>query len=128
MGQTIAVNVPQSGQHRMNPGETALTATRAPGFHVRPGRAVDASAYEAFTGRWSRLFVPLVLDAADVQPADHVLDVSTGTGEAAVAILPVIGASGRLIGVDIAPAILESARSRLKEPAFLPVVADGQAL
>jgi hypothetical protein len=26
------------------------------GFHVAPGRAVDAAAYERFTGRWSRLF------------------------------------------------------------------------
>ena len=100
----------------------------APGFHVRPGRAVDTSAYGQFTGRWSRLFVPLVLGAADLQPGDQVLDVATGTGEAAVAIMPVIGPSGRLIGADIAPAMLESARGRLKEPGFLTVAADGQAL
>jgi ubiquinone/menaquinone biosynthesis C-methylase UbiE len=100
----------------------------APGFHVRPGLAVDASAYEQFTGRWSRLFVPLVLGAVDLQPGDQVLDVATGTGEAAVAIMPVIGASGRLICADIAPAMLESARGRLKERTFLPVAADGQAL
>jgi ubiquinone/menaquinone biosynthesis C-methylase UbiE len=105
-----------------------MTTTHAPGLHVRPGRAVDASAYEEYIGRWSRLFVPLVLGAAEVQPGDQVLDVSTGTGEAAVAVMPVIGASGRLIGVDIAPAMLESARGRLNEPAFLPVAADGQAL
>jgi ubiquinone/menaquinone biosynthesis C-methylase UbiE len=55
-----------------------------------------------------------------------VLDVSTGTGEAAVAIIPIIGASGRLIGADIALAMLESAHGRLK--LFLPVAADGQAL
>jgi ubiquinone/menaquinone biosynthesis C-methylase UbiE len=105
-----------------------MTTKREPGFHVRPGRAVDISAYEGFTGRWSRLFVPLVLDAANIQPGDRVLDVCTGTGEAAVAIVPAIGAPGRLIGVDIAPAMLESARGRLNEPAFLPVAADGQAL
>jgi len=100
----------------------------APGFHVRPGRAVDASAYGQFTGRWSRLFVPLVLSAADVQPGDRVLDVATGTGEAAVALIPAIGASGHLIGADIAPAMLESARSRLKEQTFLPVAANAQVL
>ena len=105
-----------------------MTRERAPGFHVRPGRAVDASAYEQFTGRWSRLFVPLVLEAADVQPGDQVLDVCTGTGEAGIAIVPAIGSSGCLIGVDIAPAMLESARGRLNEPTFLPVAADGQAL
>jgi ubiquinone/menaquinone biosynthesis C-methylase UbiE len=100
----------------------------APGFHVAPGRAVDSAAYDQFTGRWSRLFVPLVLAAAGVHPGGRVLDVSTGTGEAARAIMPVIGASGTLIGADIAPAMLESARARLKEPAFSLVAADGQAL
>jgi len=105
-----------------------MKTTLAPGFHVAPGRAVDSSAYDQFVGRWSRLFVPSVLAAAEVQPGDQVLDVSTGTGEAARAIMPVIGASGHLIGVDIAPAMLESARVRLNEPAFLPVAADGQAL
>lgn|SRR5215467_586192 len=99
-----------------------MTTKRGPGFHVRPGRTVDTSAYEGFTGRWSRLFVPLVLSAADIRPGDRVLDVCTGTGEAAVLIVPTIGASGHLIGVDIAPAMLESARGRLNEPAFLPIV------
>ena len=105
-----------------------MTRERAPGFHVRPGRAVDASAYEQFTGRWSRLFVPLVLEAADIQPGDQVLDMCTGTGEAAIAIAPAIGPSGCLIGVDIAAPMLDSARGRLAEPTFLPVAADGQAL
>ena len=105
-----------------------MTTERGPGFHVRPGRAVDISAYEGFTGRWSRLFVPLVIGAADIQPGDRVLDVCTGTGEAAVAVVLAIGASGRLVGVDIAPAMLESARGRLHDRAFLPTAADGQAL
>jgi ubiquinone/menaquinone biosynthesis C-methylase UbiE len=105
-----------------------MAAERPPGFHVRPGRAVDASAYEQFTGRWSRLFVPLVLKAADIQPGDQVLDICTGTGEAAAAIASAIGPSGCLIGVDIAPPMLDSARSRLNAPTFLPVAADGQAL
>ena len=86
----------------------------APGFHVRPGRAVDTLAYDRFIGRWSRLFVPLVLGAANVQPGDQVLDVATGTGEAAVAIMPVIGPSGRLIGADIAPAMLEKCTRPIK--------------
>jgi len=72
--------------------------------------------------------VPFVIGAADIQPGDRVLDVCTGTGEAAVAIVPAIGASGRLVGVDIAPAMLQSARGRLHDPAFLPIAADGQAL
>jgi SAM-dependent methyltransferase len=56
------------------------------------------------------------------------LDVSTGTGEAALAALPIIGTSGLVIGADIAPAMLEAASGRLNQSAFLPVAADGQKL
>jgi ubiquinone/menaquinone biosynthesis C-methylase UbiE len=98
------------------------------GFHATPGRTVDASAYDRFTGRWSRLFVPSVLGAAEVAPGCRLLDVSTGTGEAAVKALPIVGASGFVIGADIAPAMLQGARARLDEPLFWPVAADGQAL
>jgi ubiquinone/menaquinone biosynthesis C-methylase UbiE len=99
-----------------------------PGFHAATGRTVDSSAYDRYVGRWSRLFVPAVLAAAEVGPGCRVLDVSTGTGEAALAILPIVGASGLVIGADISPAMLEGARNRLDEPTFLPVAADGQAL
>jgi SAM-dependent methyltransferase len=98
------------------------------GFHVAPGRVVDVSAYDRFTGRWSRLFIPSVLGAAEVAPGCRVLDVSTGTGEAALMMLPIVGASGFVIGADISPAMLEGARARLNEPMFWPVAADGQAL
>lgn len=99
-----------------------------PGFHVAPGRAVDTSAYDRYIGRWSRLFVPAVLAAAEVALGYRVLDVSTGTGEAALLTLPIIGISGIVIGADIAPAMLEAARDRLGEPLFWQVAADGQAL
>jgi len=105
-----------------------MTTDFAPGLHIAAGRAADVDAYDRWTGRWSRLFVPSVLAAAEVGPGQCVLDVSTGTGEAALMALPMVGASGAVVGVDIAPAMLESARSRLNSPGFLPVAADGQAL
>ena len=95
-----------------------MKTSLAPGFHVAAGRPVDSAAYDQSTGQWSRLFVPSVLDAAGVDQGWRVLDVSTGTGEAALAISPVIGASGLLVGADIAPAMLESARTRLRQPHF----------
>jgi ribosomal protein L11 methylase PrmA len=58
-----------------------MSASFGTGFHATPTGTVDASAYERFTGRWSRLFIPSVL--ADIAPGSCVLDVSTGTGEAA---------------------------------------------
>jgi len=84
------------------------------GFHVAPGRTVDASAYESWTGRWSRLFVPSVRTAAKVATGARVLDVSTGTGEAARLALPIVGASGLVVGIDISTAMLKGARGRLQ--------------
>jgi len=98
------------------------------GFHVAPGGAANAAAYERFTGRWSRLFVPSVLRAARVAPGSRVLDISTGTGEAALMALPIVGASGSVVGADIAPAMLDTARARLGAATFWPVAADGEAL
>ena len=98
------------------------------GFHARPGKPVDALAYDRWTGRWSRLFIPDVLAIAAVKSGCRVLDVSTGTGEAAGMALSLVGVDGLVIGADISPAMLMSARSRLRGSSFLPVAADGQAL
>src|SRR5262245_36653107 len=57
-----------------------------------------------------------------------VLDISTGTGEAAVALLPVIGRSGAVVGVDISPEMVHSAVRRVNDTRFLPIAADGQEL
>src|ERR1700746_1255661 len=107
---------------------TAMTPTFGAGFHAQPGKTVDASAYDRWTGRWSRLFIPAVLAAAAVKPGCRVLDVSTGTGEAAGMALPLVGIEGAVVGVDISPAMLTSACTRLSGSSFLPVAADGQAL
>jgi ubiquinone/menaquinone biosynthesis C-methylase UbiE len=105
-----------------------MSINLGPGLHVAAGRAVDTSAYDGWVGRWSRLFVPAVLAAAEVASGCRVLDVATGTGEAALGALPIVGVLGAVIGADISSAMLEGARGRLDNPSFLPVGADGQAL
>lgn len=99
-----------------------------PGFHAPAGRPVDTDAYERYIGRWSRLFVPALLAAAEVTVDDHVLDVATGPGEAAAMALSVVGGAVLMIGADISPTMVEAARMRLERLSFLPVVTDGQAL
>jgi ubiquinone/menaquinone biosynthesis C-methylase UbiE len=98
------------------------------GFHAADGRRVDGSAYGQYIGRWSRLFVPALLAAAEVSKGDRVLDVATGPGEAALMALSAVGASGLVVGADISSAILEAARARLSGGPFRPVATDGQAL
>src|SRR5262245_17743863 len=112
----------------MSGWEAAVNANFAPGLHIAPGQAANVLAYDRWVGRWSRLFVPAVISAAEIAPGQRVLDVSTGTGEAALIALPAVGASGAVIGADIAPAMLVGARERLRDPLFCPVAADGQAL
>jgi ubiquinone/menaquinone biosynthesis C-methylase UbiE len=98
------------------------------GLHAAAGRPVDALAYERYLGRWSRLFVPAVLAAAEVTGGDRVLDVATGPGEAALSALAIVTPAGRVIGADIAPAMLTAARARLGAGVLQPVAMDGQAL
>jgi len=100
----------------------------APGLHAALGKDVDISAYDRFAGRWSRLFIPDVIAAAEIDAGSRVLDICTGTGEAAIAALPVIGPSGILVGADISPEMVTSARKRVNHTGFLLVVTDGQAL
>lgn len=105
-----------------------MTTNFGPGLHVVTGRPVDVAAYDRYIGRWSRLFVPALLEAAEVARGCKVLDVATGTGEAALITVPMVGSSGFVIGADIASEMLTGARARLNQSLFWPVAADGQAL
>src|SRR5262249_6720805 len=82
----------------------------------------------SFVGCWSRLFLPSVIAAAGVRSGSRVLDISTGTGEAALAALPVLGPSGALVGADISPEMVRSAVQRGGDSRLLPIAADGQEL
>src|SRR5262245_22950510 len=106
-----------SGEHRMG-------VNFGSGLHAAPGRAVDTPAYEQYVGRWSRLFVPALLAAANVASGDRVLDVAAGSGEAAAMALSTVEHSGAVVA-DISEAMLRAARVRLQGASFRPVVMDG---
>jgi ubiquinone/menaquinone biosynthesis C-methylase UbiE len=108
--------------------EAPMRVHFGPGFHAAVGQHVDRSAYDRYTGDWSRLFVPAVLAAAEVAAADRILDVATGPGEAALLALAQVGPAGLVVGADISLAMLDAAHTRLAGARFRPVVADGQAL
>ena len=76
-----------------------------------------AEAYEnifvpALFARWS----PLLADAAGIVAGDRVLDIACGTGTATAAAARAAGESGTVVGLDIAPGMLEVAARRY--PAF----------
>jgi ubiquinone/menaquinone biosynthesis C-methylase UbiE len=105
-----------------------MHVTWGAGLHAPIGERADGVAYERYIGRWSRLFVPALLNAAEIRDGDRVLDVATGTGEAAQLALERVGNSGLVVGADISSAMLNEACARLRSAHFLPVVSDGQSL
>src|SRR5689334_21954734 len=105
-----------------------MSASFGRGLHAAAGRAVSLSAYDRYLGRWSRLTVPDLLSAAEIKQGHCVLDVASGTGEAASMAIQMVGSAGFVIGVDISLEMLKSARIRLDEPSYSVVNADGQAL
>lgn len=87
----------------------------------------QSEAYEQFMGRWSReLAVPFVAFAG-VADRDEVLDVGSGTGALAAAVLSA-ASSGRVIGIDPSHTYVEYARSRTTSDRATFEEGDGQQL
>jgi SAM-dependent methyltransferase len=72
-----------------------------------------AAEYDRAFAHVSEHFLPFLLRTANLSPAMRVLDVATGTGLAAQAVLAIVGASGSVTATDISPAMVEQARKRL---------------
>lgn len=68
-----------------------------------------AGAYDRLTGRWSRMYVSRVLDLAGVTAGSHVLDVATGTGDAAILAADRVGQGGKVVAIDISAPMLREA-------------------
>jgi ubiquinone/menaquinone biosynthesis C-methylase UbiE len=108
--------------------EAGMSDSFGRGLHAAPGKAVSLSAYDRYLGRWSRLTVPDLIAAAEVAQGHRVLDVATGTGEAAMMVMSIVGNTGFVVGADISLAMAASARARLGASMYSSVNADGQAL
>ena len=87
-----------------------------------------AGAYDLLTGRWSRLYAPAVLDAAGVSVGSVVLDLATGTGDAALLASARVQIGGTAIGVDISVPMLQIARSKSNASNVGFLAADAMAL
>jgi ubiquinone/menaquinone biosynthesis C-methylase UbiE len=71
-----------------------------------------AAAYDRLTGRWSRLYAPALLEAASSSSRSSVLDLATGTGDAALLAGQSVESAGHVIGVDISVPMLQVAASK----------------
>jgi ubiquinone/menaquinone biosynthesis C-methylase UbiE len=72
-----------------------------------------------------------LLEYAQVDVGQTILDIGTGTGHLAIALAQIIGDKGRVIGIDISPRMLEQARIKVDELGFKNIelqLADAEAL
>src|SRR5512140_1585903 len=87
-----------------------------------------AGAYDRLTGRWSRMYISRVMEAASVKTGFHVLDVATGTGDAASVAADLVGSTGRVVAVDISVPMLREASAKAAGRQIEFVEADAQHL
>src|SRR5260370_13394677 len=59
-----------------------------------------------------------LLTQAGIVPGMKVLDVGSGAGDVALLLADLIGPTGSIVGVDIYPTVLETARARLQAAGF----------
>lgn len=92
-------------------------------------RAEAAAEYDRAFAHVTRYFMPFLLRAADVTDGMRVLDIATGTGLSAEAVLGAVGSDGHVTAADISPEMAGVARARFDDaPNILVTVEDGQAL
>ena len=88
-----------------------------------------AAEYDRAFAHVTRHFMPFLLRAAHLAPGMRVLDIATGTGLSAEAVLAAVGPAGHVTAADLSPAMAEKARERLGNAPNVSVsVEDGQAL
>jgi protein-L-isoaspartate O-methyltransferase len=88
------------------------------------------SGFDQTFGFRMRQFVPTLIHMAQLAPGQRVLDIATGTGNAAAAALDIIGPAGHVTAADDTPLMLASRlpsnmrpHSHFQMPAWMPFYA-----
>jgi SAM-dependent methyltransferase len=87
----------------------------------------NAVGYDSFMGRWSRVLAPLLLEFSRVRDGSQVLDVGSGTGALALAIVQ-RKPNCTIAGIDPSPEYVAYASSRLSTPAVTFELGNAQSL
>lgn len=74
-----------------------------------------AAGYDNEAMRYFPFSADHLVDLLRLQKGQKVLDIATGTGVAAMSAAQVVGAQGRVIGIDLSDAMLGQAQGRCKE-------------
>ena len=99
-------------------GRNVIAGERKPAIDVAVnGMQSPARVYEDFLVRWQlRPWTAVLLAEAAILPGERILDLAAGTGIVAREAAPFVGVGGRVVALDINPAMLAVGRS-LPEPA-----------
>jgi ubiquinone/menaquinone biosynthesis C-methylase UbiE len=82
-------------------------------------------------GAWHPRIARHLVEYANIQPGQEVLDLATGTGMVAIETAQTVGDEGYVIGIDIATGMVELARQKVAELGLSNIefqVADAEAL
>lgn len=80
-------------------------------------------------GAWLSRPTQTMLDTADVQPGNCVLDVAAGAGDQTIALAERLGPKGRIVATDLSPTLVERLRRNTLTAGFATVearIADAQ--
>jgi ubiquinone/menaquinone biosynthesis C-methylase UbiE len=77
-----------------------------------PGRSGDETRRQMQQARLGELPLRRLFEDAGISPGMRVLDIGSGAGDVAMVAARAVGPTGSVLGVDMNPAILETARER----------------
>ncbi|QJX01186.1 methyltransferase domain-containing protein [Frigoriglobus tundricola] len=83
-------------------------------YKQRLAENFDARSLDYNTNNFHGRLAERVVALARPQPDDVVLDIATGTGLAALAAARLVGAGGRVVGVDVSPGMLAGAKQAVE--------------
>src|SRR5262245_22185788 len=100
------------------------TQTQQPTMADKLRATWDAGDYAEVAERLVMPLGPVAVDAAAIHAGDEVLDVAAGTGNASI---PAAATGATVIGLDIAPGLLETGRSRAAKAGVSVEFVEGDA-
>lgn len=74
----------------------------------------SARSHKYDEGDWHPRIAHRLVEHAHIERGQYVLDIATGTGMVAIEAAQIVGAEGRVIGVDISSGMLEQAERKVK--------------
>ncbi len=73
----------------------------------------DFNSRSNYDNQWRYNFANRLVELANLESGQKVLDIATGTGIAAIASAKIVGNEGKVIGVDISSGMLKQAQSKI---------------